>query len=70
MFYSAVRRGNEMLLLVGNYYKASPATCVTLPFGKAKVLDLNTGKSFSAPKEFRFEVEPGKFSLFYITMQE
>ena len=66
MFYSMVKNGNEMLLLVGNYYKAAPATCVTLPYGKAEVLDLNTQKSFSTGKDFKFNVEPGKFSLFYI----
>ena len=66
MFYSMVQNGDEMLLLVGNYYKAAPATCVKLPYGKADVLDLNTGKRFAAGQDFKFDVEPGKFSLFYI----
>ena len=67
MLCSVVRRGNEMLLLAGNYLKAEPSTAVTLPFGKAKGLDLNTGKSFSADREFEFRVEPGRFALFHIT---
>ena len=66
MFYSMVHNGDEMLLLVGNYFKEAPATMVTLPYSKAEVLDLNTQKSFTASSKFKFNVEPGKFSLFYI----
>ncbi len=66
MLYSMVRRGDEMLLLAGNYFKAAPETVVTLPYGEAEVLDLNTRKSFSASRNFRFNVEPGRFRLFFI----
>ena len=66
MFYSMVQKDDEMLLLVGNYFKEAPATMVTLPYSKAEVLDLNTQKSFTASREFKFNVEAGKFSLFYI----
>ena len=66
MFYSMVQKDDEMLLLVGNYFKEAPATMVTLPYSKAEVLDLNTQKSFTASSKFKFNVEPGKFSLFYI----
>ncbi len=66
MFYSMVQKGDEMLLLVGNYFKEAPATMVTLPYSKAEVLDLNTRKKFTADKNFKFNVEPGKFSLFHI----
>ncbi len=66
MFYSMVQKDDEMLLLVGNYFKEAPATMVTLPYSKAEVLDLNTQKSFTASSKFNFNVEPGKFSLFYI----
>ena len=67
MLCSMVRRGNELLLLAGNYLRAEPSTAVMLPFCKAKVLDLNTGKSFAAGREFKFRVDPGKFGLFHIT---
>jgi hypothetical protein len=66
MFYSMVQKDDEMLLLVGNYFKEAPATMVTLPYSKAEVLDLNTQKSFTTSQEFKFNVEAGKFSLFYI----
>jgi len=61
-----VQKDDEMLLLVGNYFKEAPATMVTLPYSQAEVLDLNTQKSFTASREFKFNVEAGKFSLFYI----
>lgn len=66
MLCSLVRRGNEMLLLAGNYFKTQPKTAVTLPFEKAEVLDLNTRKRFAANRDFEFNVKPGKFGLFYI----
>ena len=66
MFYSMVRNGSEMLLLVGNYYKADPKTVVTLPCSKAEVLDLNSGSKLTTGKAFEMNVEPGKFNLYYI----
>ena len=61
-----VKNGSEMLLLVGNYYKAAPETVVTLPCNNAEVLDLNTRKKFSTGKEFKMNVELGKFNLYYL----
>ena len=66
MFYSMVKAGSEMLLLVGNYYKAAPETVVTLPVKKAEVLDLNTRKKSVTNREFKMTVEPGKFNLYYL----
>ena len=66
MFYSMVKAGGEMLLLVGNYYKADPETVVTLPVKKAEVLDLNTRKKSVTNREFKMTVEPGKFNLYYL----
>jgi len=66
MFYSMVKADNEMLLLVGNYYKAAPENVVTLPCSKAEVLDLNTGRKLTTGKEFKMNVEPGKFNLYYL----
>ena len=66
MFYSMVKNGSEMLLLVGNYYKAAPETVVTLPVNKAEVLDLNTREKSTTGKEFKMSVEPGKFNLYYL----
>ncbi len=66
MFYSMVKNGSEMLLLVGNYYKAAPETVVTLPVNKAEVLDLNTREKSTTGKDFKMSVEPGKFNLYYL----
>ena len=66
MFYSMAKRGNELLLLVGNYYRANPETTIKLPFAKASVLDLNTKEKSTAGSEFKINVEPGKFNLYYI----
>ena len=66
MFYSMAKRGNELLLLVGNYYRANPETTIKLPFAQASVLDLNTKEKSTAGSEFKINVEPGKFNLYYI----
>ena len=65
-FYSMVKNGGEMLLLVGNYYKADPATSVELPYDKVQVKDLNTGKVFSSGKTLKLNVERGGFGLYCI----
>ena len=65
-FYSMVKNGSEMLLLVGNYYKADPATTVELPYAKVQVKDLNSGKVFSSGKTLKLDVERGGFGLYYI----
>ena len=65
-FYSMVKKGNELLLLVGNYYKADPATTVELPFAKAEVKDLNTGKVFNSGKSLNLNITPGGFGLYYV----
>ena len=66
MLCSMVRRGNELLLLAGNYFKTQPSTSIMLPFEKAEVLDLNIRKRFASNREFEFDVKPGEFGLFYI----
>ncbi|MDD4097873.1 MAG: discoidin domain-containing protein, partial [Lentisphaeria bacterium] len=66
MFYSGIRQDRQMLLLVGNYYKADEATAFTFPWaGLDTVVDLQTGQAVSAQTVFAFEVPKGGFRLFY-----
>lgn len=67
MFYSAIKNNQEMLLLVGNYYKADENTTVALPWNKlASVTDLQTKKKVRAKTNFNFKVPKGGFRLFHI----
>jgi len=68
MFYSSVSDEKEALILIGNYFRANPATSVNLPFDTVgSVRDLDTGKLLPASKELTLEVQPGKFRLLHVT---
>ena len=68
MFYSSVSDGKEALILMGNYFRADPATSVKLPFDTvASVRDLDTGKLLPPSKELSLQVPPGKFRLLHVT---
>jgi hypothetical protein len=69
--YSAVRHGNKMLLLVGNYRRINQAaTVVTLPFKKVtKIVDLNSGKQLAPTNKLSINLPPDGFALFYIEAQ-
>ena len=66
--YSMLLKGNELLLMVGNYRGATPATTVKLPFKAKEVLDLREGKPVSATGEtIAFDVPKNEIRLFYIS---
>jgi len=66
MFYSGIGQDKQMLLLVGNYYKAEESTTFVFPWASLEtVLDLQTGEVVPAPAEFSFKVPKGGFRLFY-----
>lgn len=70
MWYSGVRKGGEMLLLVGNYVNAPEKTTVRLPFAEVTgIKDLRSGEKVSGASEFTFEVPKSDIRLFYITGQ-
>lgn len=66
--YSAVRKGDEMLLLAGNYRRDPEATTVKLPFRKInKITDLCSGQEIKGGVDFQFDVPKGGIRLFHIT---
>ncbi|MGI6355813.1 MAG: discoidin domain-containing protein [Lentisphaeria bacterium] len=66
MFYSGIRQDKQMLLLIGNYYKAEESTTFTFPWANLEtVLDLQTGAAVPAQAQFSFKVPKGGFRLFY-----
>jgi len=63
---SALRSGNEMLILVANYTGAKPETELTLPV-ESKVTDLVTGKAVPVSgKKLSLSVPSGKFQLLHV----
>jgi hypothetical protein len=65
--YSAVKRGGELLLLVGNYRNAEPRTSLQIPFQKvAQIKDLRSGERVESGPAFTFDVPKGGIRLFYI----
>lgn len=66
--YSAIQRGGELLLLVGNYGNADPRTSYRIPFpAVSQVKDLRSGDLVGcATSSFTFEVPKGDIRLFYI----
>ncbi len=64
--YSAIKKGNEMLLLVGNYSRGKPSTTIKLPFKPNVIKDLRENKIYEAVGEtLTFMVEPENIRLFY-----
>ena len=68
MTYSMLVKGNEALLLVGNYKGAKSATTVTLPFKPKQVLDLRDNGARLKPNgnALSFDVPKDEIRLFYI----
>jgi hypothetical protein len=67
LYYSGVKKGNEMLLLVGNYNKAESETIVNLPFSSVnRVCDLLTSKKITSAKKLKLNVPKGKIRLLHI----
>lgn len=66
MFYSMLVRGDEALLLVGNYNNSTPETTVELPFQPGIIKDLLAEKNDAGAKTFRFAVPRSDIRLFYL----
>ena len=67
MTYSVVRKGEEMLLLVGNYSRAGEETTFTVPFAKVKqVKDLRSGQEIKPAQELKLKVPKGDIVLLWI----
>ncbi|MFA6103682.1 MAG: hypothetical protein WCV67_10050 [Victivallaceae bacterium] len=66
--YSGMKKGNEMLLLIGNYLKVkNTATTIELPLDKvSQIKDLRSGKMLKAEKMLTLDVPPGEIRLLYI----
>ena len=64
---SAIRKGNEMLLLVGNYRKPDMKVTVKLPFKKVETIkDLRNGEKFKAGTTLQLNVPRSDIRLLYI----
>ena len=64
---SAVRKGNEMLLLVGNYRKPDTKVSITLPFKKVEVVrDIRDGEKFVPSKTLDLKVKRSGIRLIYV----
>ncbi|MCF6177463.1 MAG: hypothetical protein L3J71_17040 [Victivallaceae bacterium] len=67
MTYSGIRKGNEMLLLIGNYAKTDPETIFVAPFNKVTVIkDLRSGKKITPTANLKLNVPRGDIRLLYI----
>lgn len=65
--YSVLRRGDELLLLVGNYRNAEPRTVFPIPFTTvAEIKDVRSGQCVQSGSSFAFDVPKGDIRLFYI----
>lgn len=64
---SAIRKGNEMLLLVGNYRRPDMNVSLTLPFKKVNVIkDLRNGETFAPGKTLKLRVPRSDIRLLYV----
>ena len=64
---SAIRKGNEMLLLVGNYRQPDMNVTVALPFNKVEVIkDLRNGETFKPAKSIKLSVPRSDIRLLYV----
>jgi hypothetical protein len=65
--YSGIRKGNEMLLLIGNYQNAPGDTSFTAPFTElSQIRDLLTGNALSAANPIKLDVPKEGIMLLYI----
>lgn len=65
-YYSAVRKENEMILLVGNYRNYSEKTAIELDFKPAKITDLLNGGTIPVASKLEIDVPRGGIRLLYI----
>jgi tetratricopeptide (TPR) repeat protein len=67
LWYSACRKDDEVLLLVGNYDRAPDGkTAIDLPFAHVdEVRDLRSGQRLPVAVTLRLDVAPGEIALLY-----
>ena len=64
---SAIRKGNEMLLLVGNYRRPDRKVSISLPFSKVEeIKDLRNGETFKPGKNIQLRVPRSDIRLLYV----
>ncbi len=64
---SAIRKGNEMLLLVGNYRRPDMKVTINLPFSKViSIKDLRNNENFKSAKQIKLSVPRSDIRLLYI----
>lgn len=64
---SAIRKGNEMLLLVGNYRRPDMNVSIRLPFKKVEAItDLRDGEKFKAADTIKLNVKRSSIRLLYV----
>ena len=67
MTYTLLQKGNEAMLLVGNYKAAPPKVTFLLPFKPKAIVDARTGEKIKPTgKKFTFDVPKNDVRLFYI----
>ena len=67
VYTSAIRKGNEMLLLVGNYRRPDMKVTVPLPFKSVSAIkDLRNGEKFKPGKTLKLNVPRSDIRLLYI----
>ena len=65
--YSITVKGNEAILLVGNYDRAKPETTIELPFAPSVIKDLREKKTIkSAGKRLNLSVPQSDIRLIYL----
>jgi hypothetical protein len=69
--YSAIRNGDEMLLLIGNYTNTNPSTVFVTPFNEiAQIKDLRSGNILNPDVNLELKVPRGDIRLLYIKGKE
>jgi hypothetical protein len=65
--YSGIKKGDEMLLLIGNYKRTAPETEIKLPFNDIlEIKDLRNGKTIKSQNPLRITVSKGDIILYWI----
>lgn len=70
MTYSGIKKGDEMLFLIGNYSRTSEETTFTPPFTKIiRVKNLRSNQEIKPAQELKIKVPKGDIALFWIKGQ-
>ena len=66
LVYSITVKGDEAILLVGNYDRADPDTVVELPFKPSVAKDLRSGENVKPAQKLELNVPKSNVRLIYI----